>query len=113
MRLLRLPPFESALLFSLLFHVILWQALSWKKHRDMVEEDLIEIDLTRPFRITSNPLLARRAEKPGTGAPAVERPSSLPSPEVKPAPPKDWILPGPDTKILEKPAVEEPAPGGL
>ena len=73
-----------------------------------MEDDLIEIDLTRPFRITSNPLLARRAENPGAGAPLVEKPSSLPAPEVKPEPPKEWVLPGPDTQVLEKPAVEEP-----
>lgn len=116
--------FEAAVLFSLLLHVLLWQGLSWqdrwKAARD-AEISPLEIDLTRPFRLTSNPLLARKADNPGTGAPIVKFPSTAEKPAMpnattalgdKPTtePPKDWILPGPSTQILEKPGNED---GGL
>src|SRR6185369_8794272 len=112
--------FEAAILFSLLLHVALWQGLSWRERWDaarQAEISPLEIDLTRPFRLTSNPLLARRAEHPGTGAPVVKFPSTSEKPPVpnatnalgdKPttAPPKDWVLPGPSTQVLEKPGDE-------
>jgi TonB family protein len=114
----RIPPFETAFLLSLLLHILLWRAVSWKEEMETAETALIEIDLTRPFRLTDDPKLARRAEKPGTGAPIVTNPSTLPGTPKKIEPPKEWVLPGPHTKILEKPSASDEAPpssglGGL
>ncbi|HRY28786.1 MAG TPA: TonB family protein [Elusimicrobiota bacterium] len=110
----RLPPFETALLVSFFLHVAAWQALTWKERFVRQEEvDRLEIDLTRPFRLTDNPFLARRAKVSGTGAPIVEKPKPVTAPpagEVKP--PSEWVLPGPDTKELEKPVTAED-PSGL
>lgn len=106
------PPFETGLALSLLLHLALWQVFSWRKHVHSLDADAIEIDLTRPFRLTSNPLLARRAAVPGTGAPVVTEPRPGSSPAqvaaAVPKPPSDWVLPGPDTKELVKPADQPP-----
>lgn len=118
-RISRLPLFETAILLSLTVHFGIWCAFAWKKYKSQTDSPpSIEIDLTRPFRLTNNPLLARRAVNSGTGAPVVTSPVPLP-PETasaeKPAPLQEWILPGPDTRELVKPAsAEDPSsPTGL
>jgi TonB family protein len=112
----RLPPFETALLLSLLFHVALWGFFAWKRGLEAwVSRDVIELDLTRPFRLTDDPALARRAENPGTGAPVAAVPTP-PAPVPAPVEPalKEWVLPGPDTKELIQPTTAEtPGPTGL
>jgi TonB family protein len=107
----KLPPFETALLLSLLVHVGLWQAFTLKNLWRSKEPSSIEIDLTRPFRLTQDPRLARRAEHPGTGAPVVAKPSPAPLAAPPAEVPKDWVLPGPKTQVLEKPSDGEA--GGL
>jgi TonB family protein len=112
MKTIRLPSFETGLLLSLLLHVGLWQVFSHKGFWESFSKtnSSLEIDLTRPFRIVTDPSLARRAKISGTGAPVVERPSSLP-PALAPVPrrpPKEWVLPGPQTRQLEKPAEQAP-----
>lgn len=68
----------------------------------------MEIDLTKPFRIGGNPLL-----KPGGGTSLKVEKIGLPSQADKisetKTPPKEWVLPGPETKVIEKP-VESSAP---
>lgn len=108
----RLAPFETGVLLSLLLHAAVWQFLTHKDKFSWDESsDAMEIDLTRPFRLTNNPLLARRAENPGVGAPVVEKPRPLTGPAPV-EPPRDWVLPGPDTQELLPPPAED-ASGGL
>lgn len=109
----RLPPFETALLLSLLLHVVIWQGFKWRDLLGFRDSDTtMEVDLTRPFRLTDDPRLARRAVVSGTGAPAVTAPK--PAAVAPPEPPKDWVLPGPSTKVLEQPSTAEDAsPSGL
>jgi TonB family protein len=101
--------FRNAVLASILFHLLLVLGLFVKKALDHGPSiSRLEIDLTKPFRIGGNPLL-----KPGGGTsltpikvpgiPAKAESSPVTQP---PAKPKDWILPGPDTKQLEKPGPE-------
>ncbi|MBI4396733.1 MAG: energy transducer TonB [Elusimicrobia bacterium] len=114
---LHLPPFETGVLLSLLLHVALWQGFALKRYFEKGSPDSsIEIDLTRPFRLTHDPSLARRAKVSGTGAPLVTspKPVTAPAPAVPQTPPKDWVLPGPDTTELEKPSDgDEASPTGL
>jgi TonB family protein len=62
--------------------------------------DSLEIDLTRPFRLTSDPAKEHRALNPGTGAPVVTepKPGSGGGPALKG---REWVLPTPETKTLE------------
>src|SRR5688572_28774785 len=99
-RLERLSPFETGVLLSLLLHLLLWQAFAWRGRLAFEgDPDAMEVDLTRPFRLTSDPRLAHRAKVSGTGAPVVAKPTPTPAaaPAVPVAPPKEWVLPGPDT----------------
>jgi TonB family protein len=104
--------FHWALLGSLLLHSTLWTFSAWQNHVLLSETPSpMEIDLTRPFRITSDPKLARRAVVSGTGAPLVESPKPLaaPGPAVKA---QEWILPGAKTVELVKPTTAESLAGG-
>ncbi len=116
MNMLKMSPlslFEKGLLVSLALHGALFFAFSFRWERfSFFENEGIEIDLTRPFRLTTNPLLAKRAKNPGTGAPLVKQRQAVP-PAAKPEPlkvaspvkEKDWVLPTPETKEVEKPVV--------
>lgn len=103
--------FARSLLASFLLHCTLWGGFYLKNlFHGNVAPLTIEVDLTKPFRIGGNPLL-----KPGGGT-SLKVPEKLGTPtqsktitETKPIPPKDWVLPGPETKELEKP-VPESAP---
>ena len=91
------------------------------------DDALLEVDLTRPFGIGGNPLL-----RPGGGTspdvkkigmPAESEKLLEPNQKLGPvadAPPtkdstlKEWVIPGDNTKILEKPHVEgDPNAGGI
>lgn len=70
--------------------------------------DAIEVDLTRPFRLTADPRLARLSANPGTGAPIVDKPTpgpSLPGGGVA-AKGVEWTAPGPKTTALTTPEIE-------
>jgi len=112
--------FRNALIASVVFHLVLWGGFSLKHFLDERSTvPTIEIDLTKPFRIGGNPLL-----KPGGGttSKSVKKPGppgllEKPEEQKKPEPPKDWVLPSPNTKVLEKPVLETPQattkiPGG-
>ncbi len=99
--------FRNSVLFSLLFHLGLFGFIHLKNLIHFEDASPLEIDLTKPFRIGGNPLL-----KPGGGTtlkavkdPAPPAPLDEPVVEKK-TPPKDWVLPGPETKVIEKPVPE-------
>lgn len=104
--------FRTSVLFSVLFHVALLGLFSIRGlFRNPFSITTIEIDLTKPFRIGGNPLL-----KPGGGTterePEVLGPPALPQDDPVPEtrkPPKDWILPGPHTRKVERPAPPTPS----
>lgn len=104
------PPFRLGLEISVLIHGVLFLALvhrpggldftpSWAK------PDAMEVDLTRPYRLTSDPKKAFRSTNPGTGAPRVDKPTPHPFKAGGGIAAKgtDWTLPTPATKILETP----------
>lgn len=104
------PPFRLGLEISILIHGVLFLALvhrpggldfapSWAK------PDAMEVDLTRPYRLTSDPKMAFRSTNSGTGAPRVEKPTPEPFKAGGGIAAKgtDWTLPTATTKILEKP----------
>jgi TonB family protein len=112
---------EMGIAVSLLLHGALWFSFTWSHRLRVIEGivDPLEIDLSRPFRITSDPRLAHRAEKPGAGAAVVQIPtpfagkgvvggSETPTPEAK-GPAKEWVLPTPQTKVVEPPSSGEQA----
>lgn len=99
--------FRNSILFSLLFHLGLLGLFQIRHLLDIKPNNAIEIDLTKPFRIGGNPLLKpgggttlKEVQNPGPPAPMEAEPSE------KKTPHKDWVLPGPQTKILEKLAPE-------
>jgi TonB family protein len=106
----RTPPFRLGLEISVLVHAALFLTLT---HRpggldfapSWARPDALEVDLTRPYRLTSDPKKAFRAIHSGTGAPRVENPTPEPFKLGGgiAAKGKDWTLPTPATKILETP----------
>lgn len=106
----RTPPFRLGLEISVLIHGALFLmlvhrpggvdfSLNWAK------PDAIEVDLTRPYRFTSDPHKAFRSSNPGTGAPRVEKPTPEPFKAGGGIAAKgtDWTLPTHAIKILETP----------
>ena len=99
--------FRNSVLFSVLFHLGLLGSFQLRHLLDLRPNNAIEIDLTKPFRIGGNPLL-----KPGGGTTLKELVNPGPpapmeaEPSEKKEKPKDWVLPGPATRVLEKPAPE-------
>ena len=80
------------------------------------EPPLLEVDLTE-----FNGLLGTGPRKLGAPKRLVPDARGLPKPAEDntppktvpvPAPPKDWVLPGPNTKAVEKPPEPAPTPGG-
>ena len=117
----RRSPLEWGLAASVLLHGSLWLSFTWTHHVRLAEEavDSLEVDLSRPFRITSDPRLAHRTEHPGAGAPLVQNPtpisgkgvvggSETPAPGAQ-GPAKEWVLPTPETKKVEPPSEGEAA----
>lgn len=122
-------PLAWGVAVSLFLHALLWLKLSGRmgsfRQENQDNVALMEIDLTRPFRLVSDPRLAHRSENPGTGGPVVEKPtpaagtgqpaekkervSALPGPVTQV---KEWVLPGPQTQQLEKGTVESGGGGG-
>jgi TonB family protein len=111
--------FQKAIFLSVLLHAFLWVGFSVRSRMvNPFVSRTIEIDLTQPFRLGGSPLL-----KPGGGTlTTLPKVPGLPQkastvPEIQEIKPKEWILPGPDTKSLEKPLSIEPpiktSPTGL
>lgn len=105
------PPFRLGLELSVLVHSALFLTLTHAPPGildftpEWARRDPVEIDLTRPHRLTSDPKKAFRSTNPGTGAPRVEKPTPEPFQAGGGVAAKgvDWTLPTPATKILETP----------
>jgi TonB family protein len=107
----RPPDFRRCVAASFGIHVaaaLLVIGIPWPKSSP------IEVDLTM-----TGPYLGTGPAKLGAPkqlvpkAKGIPRPAETPEPPAeKPQPPKDWTLPGPGTKTLEKPAPPPPTPGG-
>lgn len=103
------PPFRLGLEISILVHSALFFTLShapsgvYDLTAQWARRDPIEIDLTRPHRLTSDPKKSFRSTNPGTGAPRVEKPTPEPFQAGGGVAAKgvDWTLPTPATKIFE------------
>lgn len=104
------PPFRRCLEISLGLHILFFLLASGLPRPGFLVP--VEVDLTYPFIGTGPAKLgAPKLEVPGAKGPILpaENPNTAP---VKPQPPKDWVLPGPKTETIEKPAPPPPTPGG-
>ncbi|MFA6318842.1 MAG: TonB family protein [Elusimicrobiota bacterium] len=110
------PPklFEAAVAASLILHAGFFYAVSRKPGGEVFLPDPIEIDLTKPLMGGPARLAAPKRAVPGAQpGPNIPTEAVVPTPpEEKPAPVKDWVLPGPETKVVEKPAEPAPTAGG-
>lgn len=72
--------------------------------------DRIDVDLTRPFRLTSDPTQTFKSPNPGTGRPMVVKPTPGPFQEGGGVAPKgrEWTLPAPGMKGVETPLEGNP-----
>lgn len=105
----RPQPFETAVLLSLALHVVLW--LGFRERARQLSEEIprMEIDLTRPFRLVSDPRLEKRVEKPRASAPVVNNLAPAVAPPVAPVPPREWVLPKDQNQETVKPTtVDDP-----
>ena len=104
------PSFSRCLEISAVLHLsffLLARGLSSRSFRTPVE-----VDLTYPFIGSGAAKLgAPKSLAPDAKGPVL--PAETPATEpAKPQPPKDWVLPGPRTQTMEKPAPPPPTPGG-
>lgn len=106
--------FQRALSASVLFHVALWLAAHGLSLPSWTTGPSAEIDLTSSFLGTGPAKLgAPKRLVPGAKAPPRPVDSPVATPVVKPVePPKDWTLPGPQTKIIEQPEAPAATAGG-
>ena len=110
------PPLEKSLGMSFVLHVAFGLALWGLPHLSWNTEPPFEVEITSPF-LGDGPakLGAPKAFVPGP-VPVVPVAPDVPVPpkpaEKAPEPPKDWTLPGPNTKIETAPAPPAPTPGG-
>ena len=113
---------------SLAAHILLWGAAAlWLRDKGPGSFPVLEVDLSAPFRPrlpgdTRLPGSAKGAPAPapkpmpgGPGRlktePAAAAPIETAPDAPKPAtPPKEWVLPGPGTQVLEDPAPPSPPP---
>lgn len=110
------PPVERSLGMSVGAHALFFVALWVLPHLSWNAEPPFEIEITSPF-LGDGPakLGAPKAFVPGVAArinvaPDIPVP---PQPVAKaPEPPKDWILPGPNTKTVQTPEPPAATPGG-
>jgi len=109
------PPVQRSLGMSAGVHALFFAALWVMPHLSWNSPPPFEVEITSPF-LGDGPakLGAPKAFVPGI--PAKINVSDVPLPvtpvEKPPEQPKDWVLPGPNTKIVETPAPPAPTPGG-
>ncbi|MDD5657407.1 MAG: TonB family protein [Elusimicrobia bacterium] len=75
----------------------------------------VEVDLTVPVLGGDGPARLGAPKRLVPAAKGIPRPAESPVPLKPPPavePPKDWVLPGPNTKLVEKPPAPAPTPGG-
>jgi len=74
----------------------------------------LEVDLTMGFDLGDGPArlgAPKRLVPDAKGLPKPAEDNTPPKPNPTP-PPKPWVLPGPNTKVMEKPPEPAPTPGG-
>jgi TonB family protein len=109
------PPFKRSVGISAGLHAAFFTALWILPHLSWNSPPPFEVEITSPF-LGDGPakLGAPKAFVPGV--PAKINVADVPVPvkpvEKEPEPPKDWTLPGPNTKIVETPAPPAATPGG-
>jgi len=109
------PPFERSLGMSAGVHGLFFVALWLLPHLSWNSPPPFEVEITSPFLGTGPAKLgAPKAFVPGV--PAKINVADVPLPvkpvEKAPEPPKDWTLPGPNTKTVETHEPPAPTPGG-
>ncbi len=109
------PPFKRSLGMSAGVHVAFFAALWILPRLSWNTPPPFEVEITSPF-LGDGPakLGAPKAFVPGVPAKinVADVPVPVKAPEKAPEPPKDWTLPGPNTKTVETPAPPAPTPGG-
>lgn len=108
------PPFKESLRWSAALHAVLLglAVLLPRLHFDAPPP--FEVEITSPF-LGDGPakLGAPKPFVPGVPAKVNVTTEAPPKPVAKPPePPKDWSLPGPNTKVVEPPAPPVSTPGG-
>ncbi|MBI5211134.1 MAG: TonB family protein [Elusimicrobia bacterium] len=105
--------FRACIAVSFVFHVLFFSALGKGKPMSVLLPDPIEIDLTKPFGGPANLAAPKRLVPWARPGPNIPTESVVPAPvEEKPALPKDWTLPGSETRKVEPLAQPAPTPGG-
>jgi len=110
----RAPEFKRCLAASLAVHGLLF-LIARGLPAPSVSPLEVDLTMTGPFLGTGAAKLGAPKQKV-EGAKGIPLPAETPLPPkpqpAKPEPPKDWTLPGPGAKIIEKPAPPPPTPGG-
>ncbi|OGS42078.1 MAG: hypothetical protein A2506_09170 [Elusimicrobia bacterium RIFOXYD12_FULL_66_9] len=108
------PPFRKSLGWSAAVHAVLLGLAVVLPRLHFDSPPPFEIEITSPF-LGDGParLGAPKPRVPGVQAKVNVTSEAPPKPvEKPPEPPKDWVLPGPSTKVIEAPAPPQTTPGG-
>ncbi len=106
--------FEKCLVVSFAAHLLIFLMVGLVFRPFSHLPPAVEVDLTIPM-IGGAPakLGAPKTLVPGAkGIPLPVESNTPPKVVEQPPPPKDWVMPGPQTKVLDKPAPPPPTPGG-
>lgn len=106
--------FEKCLLVSFAAHLMVFLGAAFILRPFSRLPPAVEVDLTIPLLGGSPAKLgAPKPMVPGAkGLPLPADPNAAVKAVEQPPPPKDWVMPGPQTKVIEKPAPPPPTPGG-
>ena len=107
--------FQKCLAASLALHVGLVIGGRLVRRPADYSPPLVEVDLTGLPPLGGGPAKLGAPKRLVPDAKGIAKPAEdnlPPKPVPAAAPPKDWVLPGPDTKVVEKPAEPAPTPGG-
>lgn len=121
--------FKSALAASLTLHVAAWMIATQRRRVAPLEMPVvIDVDISAPFRprlpgdlrlpgaVRGSPAPSLRPKSGGSGPKTDATGTTAIVPATAPSvPEKPWVLPGPDTRTLEKPEISAPAtpPGAV
>lgn len=108
------PPFRKSLSWSAALHAVLLGLAVVLPRLRFDSAPPFEVEITSPF-LGDGPARLGAPKPLVPGVPAkVNVTSEIPPKPVEkaPEPPKDWVLPGPNTKVLEPPAPPASTPGG-
>jgi TonB family protein len=89
---------------------------AWLVRHPVAAPPSVEVDLTDLLPVLGGgPAKLGAPKKMVPEAKGIPQPAENnipPKPTAAPTPPKDWVLPGPETKVVEKAAEPAPTPGG-